>query len=319
MHNKTFSYIAIDPDSPFHYGNETGYQQWKKEKLTAYPQKLEQLLVPVKDPMVLSSTEIEQLRHGLKKANMAIYEMNGDHFEKKVKEKVKKNVEEIAEDKAIPEAIGHQLGIHSLDRNECADDDGFTSLQVVDEGLHTMYIPYSNKGINWHTDGYYNLLSKQIFSMLLHCVRPAKEGGENRLMDHEIAYMLLREQNPQFIRALMHPSAMTIPKNVIDGELIRPDRSGPVFMLTPQGRLHMRYTARARNVIWHDDLLTQDARQALREIFEQQNDYLFEAKLQSGQGLICNNLLHTRMPFKDAKDSPRLLYRGRYFDEINLN
>jgi len=307
---KTPQYKTITPDSPYHYDNETGYQQWKKQKLTDYPQVLEQLLVSVKDPMALSSTESEQLRYCLKKANMVIYAMDGDHFEA--------NVEEIAEDKAIPEAIGHQLGIHFLDRNECADQDGFTSLQVADEGLHTMYIPYSNKGINWHTDGYYNRLSEQIFSMLLHCVRPAIAGGENRLMDHEIVYMLLRDKNPQYIRALMQPDAMIIPKNVIDGELVRPDRSGPVFMLTPQGRLHMRYTARARNVIWRDDPLTQAARQALVEIFKQPGDYLFEAKLQPGQGLICNNILHTRTPFKDAKDRHRLLYRGRYFDEIDM-
>lgn len=305
-----FQYKAIDPGSPYHYDNDRGYQQWKKAKLTAYPQQLEQLLVPVKAPLALSVTEIEQLRYCLKKANMVIYAMDGEPFEE--------NVEQWVENKAIPEAIGHQLGIHSLDSNECADDDGFTSLQVVEAGLHKMYIPYGNKGINWHTDGYYNRLSEQIYSMLLHCVRPAIEGGENRLMDHEIVYMLLRDKNPQYIRALMQPDAMIIPKNVIDGELIRPDRSGPVFMLTPQGRLHMRYTARARNVIWRDDQLTQAAQQALRDIFEQPGDYRFELKLQPGQGLICNNILHTRAPFKDAKDSPRLLYRGRYFDEIGM-
>lgn len=297
---QTIQYKAIEPDSPFHYDNETGYQQWKKEKLTDYPGSLEPLMVPLKDPFALSSAEIEQLKSCLKKANMVIYAMD----------------EVQAENKAIPRAIGQQLGIYSLDKNECADNDGFTSLQVAADGLHTMYVPYSNKGINWHTDGYYNRLTEQIFSMLLHCVRPARQGGENRLMDHEIAYMLLRDKDPQYIRVLMHPQAMTIPKNVIDGELIRPDRSGPVFMLTPQGRLHMRYTARARNVLWHDDPLTQTAQQALRDILDQQSDYIMQGKLQAGQGLICNNILHTRTAFKDAADSPRLLYRGRYFDEI---
>lgn len=280
-----------------------GYEDWKKHKLNAYPKTLEQLLVSINDPFALTSIEIEQLRCWLNKANMVIYAMDAEK----------------AEDKAVPEAIGHQLGIHSLDRNECADHDGFTSLQVVDEGLHSMYIPYSNKGINWHTDGYYNRLAEQIFSMLLHCVRAAKEGGENRLLDHEIAYILLRDKNPQYIRALMQPDAMTIPKNVLEGKLIRPDRSGPVFMLTPQGRLHMRYTARARNVIWHDDPLTLEAQQTLKDIFEHSNEYLLQGKLQPGQGLICNNILHTRTPFQDSEDSPRLLYRGRYFDEIQLN
>ena len=162
-------YRAIEAHSPFHYHNTKAYQQWKKQKLSDYPHSIEQLVVPLKDPMALSSNEVEQLRYWLARANMVIYAMDAEK----------------AEDKSVPEAIGQQLGIHSLDKNECADHDGFTSLQVVDAGLHTLYIPYSNKGINWHTDGYYNRLSEQIFSMLLHCVRPAQSGGENRLMDHD--------------------------------------------------------------------------------------------------------------------------------------
>ena len=47
--------------------------------------------------------------------------------------------------------------------------------------------------------------------MGLHCISPARVGGENALMDPEIAYILLREENPDFIRALMHPQAMEIP------------------------------------------------------------------------------------------------------------
>ncbi|WP_246539982.1 TauD/TfdA family dioxygenase [sulfur-oxidizing endosymbiont of Gigantopelta aegis] len=100
--------------------------------------------------------------------------------------------------------------------------------------------PIAKKSINWHTDGYYNRLSEQIYSMVLHCVRPAAEGGENQLWDPEIIYILLRDENPQYIKALMAEDAMTIPKNVLEGKLVRPDRSGPVFMITEAGRLHMR-------------------------------------------------------------------------------
>ena len=220
----TQSFHAIDPQSPFHYNNETAYQQWKKDKLSGYPTTLEDIMVPLSDPFALSSGELKQLKFWLKKTNMVIYTLDGMPVE----------------DKAIPRSIGAQLDIHLLDKNECADDDSFTSLQVVEQGLHTLYIPYTNKRINWHTDGYYNRLSEQIFSMLLHCVRPAASGGENQLLDHEIAYTLSRDKNPEYIHALMQPKAMTIPKNVMDGELIRPDRSGPVFMLSPSGRLHMR-------------------------------------------------------------------------------
>ena len=287
--------------SPFNPDNETAYQQWKKDKLLNYPTSIADLVVPVKNPKKLTQEELAQIKTLLQKANMVIYDTGSD-----------------IEDKSVPEAIGHQLGIHSLDKNECADNDGFTSLQVVDEGLHSIYIPYSEKGINWHTDGYYNRLTEQIYSMILHCVRPATEGGENQLWDNEIAYLLLRDENPDYIKALMEPDAMTIPKNVLDGKLIRPDRSGPVFMITEEGRLHMRYTARARNVIWKDNEITQKAQQALREILNSDSEYLFQGRLESGQGLVCNNILHTRTAFKNDKNYPRLLYRGRYFDKIRL-
>ena len=154
--------------------------------------------------------------------------------------------------------------------------------------------------------------------MILHCVRPAEEGGENQLWDHEIIYMMLRDKNPDYIKALMEPNAMTIPKNVLHGQLVRPDRSGPVFMITDEGRLHMRYTARARNVIWKKDALTQEAQQTLRTLLNSDSEYQFQGRLEAGQGLVCNNVLHTRTAFKDDKENPRLLYRGRYFDKIML-
>jgi hypothetical protein len=289
-------------NNPFHYDNEEAYQDWKKNKLQDYPRSLEDLCVSVADPKQLTNDELKQLKALLNKTNMAIYDMG----------------QSSPEDKDIPRLLGQQLGIESLDKNECADDDAFTSLQVVDEGLHSIYIPYSNKGINWHTDGYYNRLSEQIYSMLLHCVRPAQEGGENQLWDNEIVYMLLRDENPDYIKALMQADAMTIPKNVLDGKLVRPDRSGPVFLITRQGRLHMRYTARARNVIWKDNEATQKAQQALREILNTESEYRFQGRLQSGQGLVCNNVLHTRTAFTDDKAHPRLLYRGRYYDKIDL-
>ncbi|MCW8929803.1 MAG: TauD/TfdA family dioxygenase [Gammaproteobacteria bacterium] len=291
---------SISKESPFHCENEMAYQQWKKDKLSDYPKTMAELVVSLNDPKQLTPYETQQLKAILLKTNMVIYDIAG----------------EAIEDKSIPEKLGRQLGIHKLDKNECADDDGFTSIQVVGNGLHAIYIPYSEKGINWHTDGYYNRLSEQIYSMILHCIRMAQEGGENQLWDPDIVYMMLRDENPDFIQALMEPDAMTIPKNVLDGKLIRPDRSGPVFMITEEGQLHMRYTARARNVIWKDDELTQKAQKKLREILNSNSDFMFQGSLKPGQGLICNNVLHTRTAFKDDPNNPRLLYRGRYFDKI---
>lgn len=287
-------------NSPFSCENESAYQQWKKNKLSNYPQSMSQLVVSLKNPKKLTVQELQKLKAILLKSNMVIYDIDG----------------EAEEDKLLPELLGRQLGIESLDKNECADNDGFTSIQVVNDGLHAIYIPYSEKGINWHTDGYYNRLSEQIYSMILHCVRAAREGGENQLWDPDIVYMMLRDENPDYIKALMQPDVMMIPKNVLNGELIRPDRSGPVFMITEEGRLHMRYTARARNVIWKEDEFTQKSKGRLLEILNSDSKFMFQGSLKPGQGLICNNILHTRTSFEDDEQNPRLLYRGRYFDKI---
>ena len=61
----------------------------------------------------------------------------------------------------------------------------------------------------------------------------AAEGGDNELLDHEIAYIRIRDQNPEWIRALMAADAFTIPSNTEGGEQIRPDHGGPVFSVSP--------------------------------------------------------------------------------------
>ena len=101
--------------------------------------------------------------------------------------------------------------------------------------------------------------------MVLYCVQNALRGGENALLDHEIAYIHLRDSNPEYIRAFLHPQAMTIPANVINDNEIRPERTGPVFSVNDSGALHMRYTARTRSISWRDDELTRDATDCLSE------------------------------------------------------
>ena len=80
----------------------------------------------------------------------------------------------------------------------------------MDNARHTSHIPTAP--IKWHTDGYYNPPERQVRSFVLHCVHSAAQGGENRLLDHEIAYLMLRDENADFIRALSTADAMTIPE-----------------------------------------------------------------------------------------------------------
>ncbi len=282
----------FDPD------NESAYQQWRAQKLLDYPTDVEQLVVKVRNPARLSEVERETMLQHLSKSNMVIFSGPTGNDP----------------DKAIPRRLGVQFGLRSMDNNTGADDDGITSLEVKNDTWHRQYIPYTNCPIHWHTDGYYNELTRQIYGLQLHCVRAAADGGENALMDHEIAYILLRDRDPALIDALMHKDAMMIPENRVDDSVNRPDRSGPVFMAGPGGALHMRYTARKHNVVWREDVLTQQAVNALTEILNADLPFIYRATLRPGQGLICNNILHDRSGFNDDREAPRLLYRLRYFN-----
>lgn len=288
----------MDP-RPFDLAEADAYRRWRETKLAGYPNRLGQLVVEVDDPRALSPAEHDAILALCRKTNMAVYAsaLGTDP------------------DKTIIRSLGRQFGLQRLDDNLGADDDAITSLTVQSDALHQGYIPYTDRPIAWHTDGYYNSPQSQIHGLLLHCVQPAAEGGENELLDPEIAYILLRDQDPEFIRALMHPDAMAIPANRVDGAEIRPRQSGPVFSIRPNGSLHMRYTARTRSIEWREDGATHAAVAALERILKQPSPWHFRARLDAGQGLISNNVLHTRTRFIDGP-RPRLLYRARYYDRI---
>jgi len=286
--------------SPFDLENETAYHAWLENKLDDYPQSLDDITVEVNDPRDLSVAEFKVIRDLCRKTNMVVYAgRTGDD-----------------PDKNIPKALAEQFGLKQLDDNMGADD-GITALRVVGDEWRGDYIPYTNRKISWHTDGYYNSLDKQIRSLLLHCVSPAASGGENALLDHEMAYIRLRQANPEYIRVLMEADVMTIPANIDkDGTVIRPDRHGPVFTIRSDGQLHMRYTARKRNIIWRQNAYVQQAVKLLEDFMKSDSPYIYRGTLQSGQGLICNNVLHNRSAFEDDDDHHRLLYRLRYYDRM---
>ena len=291
----------IPQDSPFNLENNDAYMAWRETKLSRHPHSLDEILVDIKDPFNISDNETEQLMNCIDRCNMAIYQLPD-------------SVDQ-THDKDFLYQLGKQFGLASLDHNLYADKDAISSLRVTPDKGGKGYIPYTNRPIAWHTDGYYNSGDNQVRAMLLHCVVPAENGGENQLLDHEIAYILLRDRDPGFIQALSHPHAMSIPANEQDGIQIRSAVTGPVFSLDKQDNLHMRFTARTRSIEWLDDEAVINARDALMEVLNSDSPYHLKGKLQHGQGLICNNVLHTRTRFEE--DSQRLLYRARYFDRIS--
>lgn len=289
--------------NPFFVRNQAAYQRWRAQKLQRYPTSAEALLVPVENPLALTESEAAAMLKVCQKANMVIYASRPGN----------------TADKAIPRAIGQRFGLVRLDSNMLADEDSITSLQVVPGKSQRGYIPYSNKRLLWHTDGYYNTAETRIRAFVLHCVSAAAEGGRNSLMDHEMAYLLMRDANPAYVEALMAPDAMTIPANIEEGHETRAAVTGPVFSVDPvSGNLHMRYTARTRSIEWKPDTATRAAVQFLENLLANESPCLFHHTLSAGQGLLCNNVLHNRTGFSDAPERgiARLVYRARYYDRI---
>lgn len=292
---------------------QKNYPQWRDNKLAHYPVANQHLFVDISDPSQPSSNEINQLSILCQQYNMAFYRFN-QHDEKP--KNSHNNHNEIQ--KKWVHNLAKKLGLNRLDKNICADEDSLTSIEVREnKGQHT-YIPYTKRKLSWHTDGYYNTEEQKINSFLLHCVRPAQQGGKSFFLDHEMAYILLHEANPDFIHALMQPDAMTIPANILQGKVIRAAQTGPVFSFNTAGKLHMRYSARLHNITWKNDPITQQATQFLQNLWQQDSPHMVTTTLQAGEGVVCNNVLHCRTAFEDddSATQKRLLYRGRYLDRV---
>jgi hypothetical protein len=289
--------------SPFDLADTTAYAEWRQRKLDTAPRRLEDILVELGDPRRLTLAERERLLERNAVANMAVY--------------IGKTGRD--PDKEIIRQLGAQLGLKTLDSHWLTDDDAISPISVRGaevRGERREFIPYTDKPIRWHTDGYYNLPERTVRGLILHCVESAASGGENQLLDHEIAYLLLRDANPDFIRALSAPDAMTIPARTDDSGVARAEQPGPVFSVDAGGHLHMRYTARTVSIAWQDDAATQAAKAALERVLATPTPWTLHGRLEPGMGLVCNNVLHDRAGFIEAADKRRLLYRARYYERV---
>jgi len=290
-------------ESPFSLASDTAYHQWREQKSAYLQPDVAALMLTIENPYQLSDAEKSAVIERCQHFNMALYQL----------------ADTTSQDKTLVHALGEQLALQRLDINLRSDEDSISSVEVREQ-VGNQYIPYTNKALSWHTDGYYNLLEKQIYGFIIHCVRPAVDGGVNRLCNPENIYIALRDENPAYIEALMHPQAMTIPANVDAGEVIREQQTGPVFMVKPGGQLgadnlHMRFSARKRNMIWRDTAETKSAVEMINQLIADEKNVV-TVGLKAGQGLICNNVLHNRSGFIDGDNEKRLMYRARYYDAV---
>lgn len=291
--------MAIPPkNNVFSLTNQGAYTAWRDWRLDQPPTPAE---IPI-TPNPLSTDTLNALVSHCETYGYALFRLD-----------------DALDDKpAAITRLGQALGLQTIDSNLCAEDSGLTEIRVKDTHTDNAYIPYTSKPLGWHTDGYYNMPEQQIRAWLLFCAQPAMDGGINGLLDHQVAYIRLRDENPEWIRALSAPTAFTIPPNFEGGKQIRAASTGPVFSVRDEA-LHMRYSARQRNVIWAEDTPTQEAAGFLLELLNSNDPHIAHLQLQAGQGVISNNVLHNRSGFRDSAmpGEQRLIYRARYYDRIS--
>jgi alpha-ketoglutarate-dependent taurine dioxygenase len=310
---------VLDSRSPFDLDDDAGYRAWRDWKLRHRAREVSDLLVEVEDPRRLTAGERQRLRERIARHGAALYRSR-----------------RAGEDPQLPLALGAQLGLVRLDANWLADEDGLSRIAVAapERGAAAApagkpggaargeFIPYTDRAIGWHTDGYYHPEARRILGMILHCVRPAAAGGETSVLDHALAYIALRDRSPELVRALMHPQAMSIPAREDEAGEARAAQTGPVFSVVDGHHLHMRYTARTRSIEWRDDRHTREAAQAITQLLAgtpAEVPGLLRFTLAPGMGLVGHNVLHARSAFADDPRAPRLLYRARYLDRVPVD
>ncbi|GJL82319.1 MAG: hypothetical protein DHS20C01_19530 [marine bacterium B5-7] len=210
--------------------------------------------------------------------------------------------------------LGEQFGLRNVEHNICADDDGVSDVTVKNGDRHGRYIPYTSRQLSWHTDGYYNADDRAIKSFILHCSEQGIHGGENELLDHEILFGLLQHDNNIDHQSLFAHDAFAIPANMDGGEELRERYVGPVFN-TVDNRLHMRFSARSRNIEWNTRPAILTAVEAIR-YYLNHSPLTLKIRLEPGMGIITRNVLHRRSAFVDSHDQRRLVFRARYRDDI---
>jgi len=276
------------------------YETWRDEKLANYRSKPQSLFVEINDPFRLSNAEKKAISNNCISNNLSLIKINSNGDIRK----------------AIS-SINAQLGLVDLDQHLCAENDGLVVIEDTNTSDKASYVPYSNKALKWHTDGYYNQMDALVGAFSLYCIQSATEGGENHWIDPEMLYIHFRELNPSIISALSQPKTLTIPERREDNQIVREVSIGPVFFIDEiSQKPKMRFTQRKKNIIWLESVEIADALCELNNFLSGVSEMHHQYKLAAGEGIVCNNVIHNRSAFIDSVQQKRKLLRGRYKNSV---
>lgn len=267
------------------------FKQWALEKEDNIPLNINDLIVKIHDINHATLAEISNIKDIIKRFNCCIYQS-----------RVGLNAQ------ADLMNFAQSIGMETYDTNNIHNSP--ISLIMSLETKNTLnYIPYTNKKLNWHTDGYYD--EKPIFSWLLHCEEPAYSGGENYLLDHELAIReyIIKYDNLESLSSL---DAFTIPGNM---HANRAETKGYICDNNNEyKKFHMKFSMREKNMKLNEQSKTAIMRMK-KIIKEDCKKYCLTYKLSKNEGIVSNNILHGRNSFEDGK-AMRKLYRIRSYERI---
>lgn len=285
--------------------SDAGWKEWRAAKIRASERLMHTKPVALDSLSEPETGGVDAIRKNCRLANYSLFEVTAPD----------RTVESAS---AAIMGFARRLGFSAAEDHRSAGASSVVALRTSSEESKKGYIPYTPRPMNWHTDGYYNAPDQPVKGFILYCFQQAASGGENRILDPEIAYLRLRDENPDYVRALMHPAAMTIPENTEPDGALRPASTGPVFFRDrATGRLQMRYTARTRSIAWRDDAATRAAAGWLGHWLSKGDPLIRKVRLAAGQGIASNNVLHTRTGFQDGPGArARVMLRARFHERM---
>ena len=265
------------------------YKRWKEKKLESFTKNLDDLTVQINSPNAISKHEKFRVINLLTNHNIVFF-----HIDKIVNT-----------DKLSIKNFADQIGLGNYELDSQSDNDGLTEIKdIQDKDKLSEYVPYTNKELNWHTDGYYTDQNNSVLAWMLFCKVAAENGGTNKYLDHEIAYILFNDKSDK-LKDLMKHDVCCIPTNILTN---RKEVYNPVFMFRDE-KLQMKFTMREKNIIWNKKSV--QAINILKSIIMESSDYHIIKKLEPGTGVVTNNVIHMRTAFTNSKNKNRLLYRLR--------
>ena len=134
---------SFPKEGPFCLGDVDAYAAWRAAKLRAYPKSVDELRVEVEDLADPSPAERAALWELCGAANMAIYDSGAA------------GSDSIRARPAL-RAFATTFGLRNFETHRSQEDDGIVAIETAASGSRAGYIPYSNRPLSWHTDGYYN-------------------------------------------------------------------------------------------------------------------------------------------------------------------